>query len=192
MKKRAEYKSSIRSKKLIREAYIELLQEKSTTDKITVTDIVKKADINRGTFYNHYDYPREILEQMQDELLNKMAEFIGEFRDENLFEDPLPLLKKAALYFSENIEVHKKLINTRELEIFIATLKDVFVEKIYTDINLPETLKNDHRLSVMANFISGGIVNLYQAWLKGKLDCSLDELFVLISELIKTNIDFFN
>lgn len=51
---KAEYRSSLRSKKLIINALVDLLDEKPL-DKITVTDIVKKADINRGTFYAHYE-----------------------------------------------------------------------------------------------------------------------------------------
>lgn len=47
---KAEYKSAIRSRRMIQHALVELLQEKEL-DKITVTDIVTRADINRGTFY---------------------------------------------------------------------------------------------------------------------------------------------
>ena len=47
---RAEYRSAIRSRRMIREAYTVLLKEKDLS-KITVTDIVNQADINRATFY---------------------------------------------------------------------------------------------------------------------------------------------
>ena len=50
---KAEYRSAVRSRKLINEALVDLLTEKPL-DKITVTDVVKRADINRGTFYAHY------------------------------------------------------------------------------------------------------------------------------------------
>ena len=43
---KAEYRSSIRSKVLIKNALLSLMREKSF-DKITVTDIVDRADINR-------------------------------------------------------------------------------------------------------------------------------------------------
>ena len=49
---KAEYRSAIRSRKLINEALADLLTEKPL-DKITVTDVVSRADINRGTFYAH-------------------------------------------------------------------------------------------------------------------------------------------
>ena len=43
---KTEYRSAIRSRKLIRQAYVELIKEKDV-DKITVMDVVNKADINR-------------------------------------------------------------------------------------------------------------------------------------------------
>jgi restriction endonuclease len=46
---KAEYRSSLRSKKLISKALANLLTEKPL-DQITVTDVVSRADINRGTF----------------------------------------------------------------------------------------------------------------------------------------------
>ena len=48
MAEKKEYRSAIRSRRLIRAALLELLQEKKF-EKITVTDIVKRADINRST-----------------------------------------------------------------------------------------------------------------------------------------------
>lgn len=49
MAPKKEYRSAVRSRRLIREAFLQLLQEKELR-KITVTDIVNRADINRTTF----------------------------------------------------------------------------------------------------------------------------------------------
>jgi len=50
---KAEYRSAVRSRRLIHTALADLLLEKPL-DKITVTDVVNRAEINRGTFYLHY------------------------------------------------------------------------------------------------------------------------------------------
>ena len=42
------------TKKLIKDAYLELL-ESSPSEKISVTDICKAADVNRSTFYMYYE-----------------------------------------------------------------------------------------------------------------------------------------
>ena len=53
MSVKKNYRNAVRSKKMIRQACLELLQEKPC-EKITVTDIVARADLNRSTFYAHY------------------------------------------------------------------------------------------------------------------------------------------
>lgn len=53
----------------IRSAFIHLCETKGAA-RVTVTDICKEADINRGTFYLHY----ETLEDLLDALENENAE----------------------------------------------------------------------------------------------------------------------
>ncbi|HNB53818.1 MAG TPA: TetR/AcrR family transcriptional regulator, partial [Anaerolineales bacterium] len=71
MGEKAEYRSSIRSKRLIRQAFVELLKEKDL-EKITVTNIITRANINRGTFYAHYQDVRAVIEQIENEIIDKM------------------------------------------------------------------------------------------------------------------------
>lgn len=46
--------SSVKTRNLIRDTFAELLYEKKNINKITVTELVQRADINRSTFYSHY------------------------------------------------------------------------------------------------------------------------------------------
>lgn len=56
----AESKQAVRMRKLIREAFLELLESKPLL-KISVGDIVEKADISRSTFYRYYGDVFELL-----------------------------------------------------------------------------------------------------------------------------------
>ncbi|WP_068499366.1 TetR/AcrR family transcriptional regulator [Paenibacillus kribbensis] len=66
--KLAQDKRIRRTKKLLRESLVCLLKEKDLKD-ITITDIVQQADINRGTFYKHYQYKEDLLGEVIDEVL---------------------------------------------------------------------------------------------------------------------------
>lgn len=70
---KAEYKSAIRSRRMIQRALVELLQEKEL-DKITVTDIVTRADINRGTFYAHYADISGVLDSIMENVCQTIRE----------------------------------------------------------------------------------------------------------------------
>lgn len=57
------------TKAVIREAFFELLREKGF-DRMSVTDLCRRADINRGTFYLHYVDKFALLDEVIDEALD--------------------------------------------------------------------------------------------------------------------------
>lgn len=183
MGKKAEYKSSIRSRRMIRHAFGELMQEKEF-NRITVTDIITRADINRGTFYAHYQDTRAVLEQIENEIIEKMLEFLREFHYSNFFQEPLPLLLKVALYLEDDEEIYRLLINTKSSDQFLRKLKAIFVTYMETDMDIPDSIKKAPDFRIRAHFFAGGIANLYQAWFRGDTEQSLHDISVVISDII--------
>lgn len=61
------------TKKAIRESFLDLLEQKPI-EKISVTEICKNADINRGTFYSHYADPFELKASLEQELSDIFVE----------------------------------------------------------------------------------------------------------------------
>lgn len=63
------------TKRIMKDAFLELLQEKPLS-KINVKELCAKADVNRSTFYDHYeniDYLiREVEEEMADQIGQSM------------------------------------------------------------------------------------------------------------------------
>ncbi|WP_147556357.1 TetR/AcrR family transcriptional regulator [Catenibacterium mitsuokai] len=55
----------LKTKRAIYNAFVELLSEKEINH-ITITDISKKADINRKTFYNYYSNTYEVMEEIEN------------------------------------------------------------------------------------------------------------------------------
>ena len=183
---KAEYRSAIRSRKLIRQAFVELLQEKDL-EKITVTDIIRRADINRGTFYAHYQDTRAVIEQIENEIVDKMLEFLSEFRFQNFFKDPLPLLMKISRYLEEDLEFYRILINSSGSEQFLIKLKNNFVQHMETDTDIPQEMKHSQAFLIRAHFFAGGLVNLYQVWFRGEMDISLNEISLELSKIIASS-----
>lgn len=67
----------IYTKRAIRDSFISLQKEKPI-EKISVTEICKIADINRGTFYSHYSDPYNLRECLQNELVQALEERVSE------------------------------------------------------------------------------------------------------------------
>lgn len=62
----------LRTKKNIRQTFLQLLSEKSLTQ-LTVKELSEQADINRKTFYMYYSNIEEILSELEDELVQKLV-----------------------------------------------------------------------------------------------------------------------
>jgi len=191
MGKKAEYKNAIRSRRMIRQAFIELMQEKDI-EKITVTEIITRADLNRGTFYAHYQDIIAVIEEIENEIISKMLEFLGEVHYEHFFQNPLPLLLKVSSYLESDWEFFRILMNAKGSEQFIAKLKSIFVSYMITDSDIPDSLKTTTEFIIQSHFFAGGIANLYQKWFRGELIYSFDELSLAVSKIIKSSSDSFS
>lgn len=126
-RKKAEYRSSIRSKTLIRNALVSLMQEKPF-EKITITDIVRRADINRGTFYAHFKDSREVLERIRSDALSEMKDAIYSIPSDTVIRDPKPLLEKISEFLSEDSTYYRMLLSTSGIQEFLNQIKRISLD----------------------------------------------------------------
>ena len=111
----------IKTKKLIKTALSELIQEKGF-DHVTITDLTQRANINRGTFYLHYQDKYDLLEKFENEVLddiNTNAEnFIKSIKDidflgEDFSNEIKPFINKVFTYIKENYIIMKVILGPK-------------------------------------------------------------------------------
>ncbi|MBR5766329.1 MAG: TetR/AcrR family transcriptional regulator, partial [Lachnospiraceae bacterium] len=66
----------------IYEAFFLLLREKDL-DRITVSDVIKKAGIVRSTFYNHYENIPALVNAAEDKTINDIFKLMESFNAKN-------------------------------------------------------------------------------------------------------------
>ena len=71
------------SKMLLRNALIDLLSQKGAIGKISVRELCEKAELNRSTFYAHYNEPKDLLAEFENELLESTREHLKKIGAEN-------------------------------------------------------------------------------------------------------------
>lgn len=59
------------SKLLFRNALTDLIKEKGGVSKISVRELCERAELNRSTFYAHYSEPKDILDEIESEILTE-------------------------------------------------------------------------------------------------------------------------
>jgi len=180
---KAEYKSAIRSRKLIREAYIAVLAHKPA-DKITVTDIVKQADINRSTFYAHYKSPHDVLVQVADDLVDEINTLFMNFQFSDFMRDPSPVFRKFCAFLDENKETHSKLVTLVGIDVFLQKIRALIFDFIMKDATVPEKLKKDERFAVSLDFFLNALIYFFRDRIAGTIEASDETTVSLMSYFI--------
>ena len=180
---KAEYRSAKRSRKMIREAFLTLLKKKSET-KITVTDIVNLADINRTTFYAHYPDVRGVVEEIENDVIDKMMVILKDFHYFSFFKNPAPLLLQISRFLEMDMGLYKQLIRIDSSEAFLEKLKKIFADFMENDPDIPQYIREKKSFSIRVSYFTGGIVNTYKQWLLDKLDCSLNDISMEVAALL--------
>lgn len=188
MAERKEYRSSIRSRKLIRQAFYELLREKSF-EKITVTDIVRRADINRSTFYAHYPDVMGVVEEIQEEVLDYTQKFIEEIDFSKFYDNPKPYLESIVNMVAENNSLHRLLMTSAMATKQLAELKKILIERTIKTIQVSDRFENEFDLEFSVRFFMGGITDVYTQWLYGEIDCSIEDITDQLSKMILRSSD---
>lgn len=172
-----------KNKREIRKAYISLVQEKGYQN-VTISDIAQRADINRMTFYSHYDIVEDIFIEFVDEMESRI---ISEISSHNIF----------------NLDIFFELLNNlmyQEIDFFryiakegnCADFRSAFVKTIEKIIILDLDDKNDYsetQKKITGNLIAVSIAYAYLDWLSGDFgSATLDEVISTTKELLKDNL----
>lgn len=155
-----------RSVKLLEEAFTSLLTTKPY-DKITVSDITRKADLNRGTFYAHFQSVDDLMRQTMNDITDKIsASFSASITSNSFIEDPMPFLRKAGDFLTENLTLVKQLVASDRLEPLLVSLFEHVTQMLHERAQKMYPGNGTLPLKV-ADFIVGGIIDVYGDWLKG-------------------------
>ena len=80
------------TKRCIREALFECLKEKDI-NKITISSLCEKADINRSTFYKYYGSQYDVIKEMEQEVIQLINKQLNDQPKETSFIQLLQFLK---------------------------------------------------------------------------------------------------
>lgn len=186
MAEKKEYRSAVRSRRLIRQAFLALLKEKKF-EKITVTDIVRRADINRSTFYAHYPDVMGLVEELVDDVVKQSLELVSQMDIRDIFQDPTPFLSGLIAIGQENMDIYRLLGKTDFALQQIEKIKAVLFCKAVAEIDIPDEIRSSNGFKVNVSFFIGGILNTYQQWIQGELDCSMEEIAQEIGNILRSS-----
>lgn len=181
-------KRIVKSKKAMKDALLSLMQEKDFKE-ISISDIVRLADLNRGTFYKHYQFKEDLLSEIIDEVI---TDLVDSFRDPYKNKEVLEVDKlttsaiKVFDHVSKYSNFYALIVQTNALAGFQQKFCNVLKELTLNDItdSLP-TVKINRELH--ASYQAYAILGLIIEWVNGGYKYSSNYMAEQLLEIIKLN-----
>lgn len=186
-----EYKNAIQTKKKIAQAYLSILVE--NPNDVNVTAIVKKAELNRGTFYLHFENVKAVEKYIESELAKNFKDLELDFRQVQIDKTPETILNKLNEILTRDLDFYRLFIRAASLTNLMETIKKSLLISISNNFKVMRYVMNFERFKTVVQYIAGGAIDVYTDWFKGNIDCTLEELSANLSLLIKNGLkDFIN
>lgn len=168
-----------KNKALIRRAYLDLAVEKGT-EKVTVSDITRRADINRMTFYSHYDTVQDVFSEFVDDMERELRRQMGEepvFDPDRFFEQMKALMLREIDFFRA---AAREPACAELRDRFRTTIRDL-LSFAYSDRSFPSGTER----AIRADLDSALISYAYFDWLHGNFgSADIDDVIGIVKKMI--------
>ena len=152
------------SRQWLEEALFDLLATKTSLRNIRVAELSEHAQIARRTFYRYYHSKEQVLTNYLDRLIQ---DYITELQTAKLtnFEDLVNLFFQYWSQYTEPL----KILQDANLLVFILQRSYDKLPAAYTTVMAPwhVTDSNQRQITYDSRFITGGLYNIFDEWLKG-------------------------
>ncbi|SES61781.1 transcriptional regulator, TetR family [Oceanobacillus limi] len=155
-----------KSKQALKDALI-LRMETSDFKKITITEIVQHANLNRGTFYKHYDTKEALLEELIDDV---MCDLIESYRAPYLHSDALVIkeLTASKIKIFEHVYSYSKfyraIVSSNAVPGIQHKISDVFKQLSRDDMEILGTTSNVDR-DFVSSYYAHALLGLILEWI---------------------------
>lgn len=182
----------IRTKESIRDALVELIDEKGF-EAITVKDITTRAKINRGTFYAHYQDKFDLMTKCEDEIILEMSRIakqnfpgvIAALGSNSPTLAAFPLVVSIFEYLNENSGFMKAVLGPKGDLSFQTRLKD-FMWKTLFGYDSNALIKQENLLvpgHYLVSYVASAHIGIIQQWLNSGRKESPQEMAEILSTI---------
>lgn len=188
---RSDDRRVVRTRKAIREAFLNLLRSEDY-DRVTITAVAREADIDRKTFYLHYDSVDDVL----DEIIRERAEqMVASLREESLAQgggvDVADLFARLSVALVQDYSITENMVRHVSPEKLLSKVEGPLTEAIVECDALGLASAMGPYLSFGVSFLCGGLLSAYRHWLAIDSDMPLENLAALTSAAILAGVEGF-
>ncbi len=187
MNRSGEENRSVRNtRRRLREGLLRLLEQKPIHE-ISVKELTELADVNRGTFYFHYQDIYDLLGKMEDEFFEQLDRMLSETPVRGS-EDGYPFLHAIFSFLGENRDFCRIMLGPHGDMQFVDRVKqrvDAQCAAIWRSL-APEA--DRQRYEMYNAFIINGCIGLIQEWLSGRSGLTEESVTELSAAIILASV----
>ena len=98
--------------------------------------------------------------------------------------NPTPLLLEVSRFLESHEAEYRTLLKINDAETFLKKVRDVFADYMKSDSDISTYLSDTKMVNLRISYFSDGIVNTYQDYFNGKLNCSLNDISLEVAKLL--------
>lgn len=190
----ADNRSVRNTKRRLREGLLQLLEQKPINE-ISVKELAELADVNRGTFYFHYQDIYDLLRDMERDFFDNFDRTLSGNSPVQEGEGPLsfdtegaPYLHAVFSFIDENRDFCRIMLSPRgDMQFVERVMERVDSQcRYFWQILAPGA---DERQSGMYNaFLINGFIGLIREWVNDRRDLSVESISELSATLILASV----
>ncbi len=173
-----------RTRQLLQDALIALILEKGY-DKITVQDIIDRANVGRSTFYAHYLDKDDLMESSLEVLREELGQHFHSSRENDAQNVVMPSL---ALFQHTQHQHHlyKAMIGGRGIDIVIKAIQELLVDHARTYFEAVESSnkKINVPVDVLSIHVASALQTLLTWWLDNDMPYPPEKMNEIYSKLL--------
>lgn len=176
----------VRTRKLLIDGMVSIILEEGY-DKLTVKRIVKKAGVNRSTFYLHFLDKQDIIEQMEKDMLFKLKKSL-EFPTYD-YKNALHLFTHKKMPIKSHISMFEHIYQYKELYKYLLKERSFHIK--FTETIKKEVLKFQDRVWD-ATFMANGATGIILHWLESEKEETIEDMSLWLTNVILLPLGKFN
>lgn len=172
------------TKKLLQEGLLRLLETKSL-DKISVTELCRESGINRATFYNHYNSPQELLDDIEARITKALQQIIG---NPQTAQEVIDHTEAVCTFFydhSRTLLILHRCHSDKDITDALYELNQNF--QLYRLNSRYTRTLNQDSLHLVSVFFYTGCYNMLLDWISNNLPMTPKEMATLMVRLATEN-----
>lgn len=179
MRRFSYIRATDKNRRRIQESFAELLAERGSLKNITVTELARRAEITRGTFYNYYDNIYQVSAELQNEIEGRL---FAEYDNLDSIEDIEKYIDEVFVFLEGQKDIYSELLSSDASADFLHQLENEMDQRVLAVLH--KNGINSKAIEMDLLFTINGAIAIARRYYRNETNLTLDEIRDFLKEKI--------